>query len=180
MKNFRPIFQINSCPEQKEGVRLSFIFFQTYEMKTAKLISLFSTFLLTVGATAQCLLWTCKRPTDMTEFQGSVGTIYLMVLSPDGKLTASGGSSAWSNDPDSVTAIRIFDTETGQEIRNFAKEHWMVRSIAFSPDGKTLVSGGMKTKGGHIIIGMVSVPLMDSLGQRQIPEDSCTADKSIS
>lgn len=52
--------------------------------------------------------------------------------SPDGKRTALGDG----------IAIRIIDTATGKEIIRIQAHTAKVTALAFSPDGKTLASGG--------------------------------------
>ena len=101
----------------------------------------------TANTNAQSPIWTYEPPENTDEFfQGPID-VKSVSFSPDGKLIASGGSGTWSFSPDSDPAINIFDAETGREILSFAHEHWQVRSIAFSPDGKTLASGGTKPEG---------------------------------
>jgi WD40 repeat protein len=37
--------------------------------------------------------------------------------------------------------IKLWNVETGKEIRTLKGDDWFVKSVNFSPDGKTLVSG---------------------------------------
>ena len=53
-------------------------------------------------------------------------------FSPDGKTLVSGSDD---------NTIKLWDVETGQEIRTLKGHDNYVRSVNFSPDGKTLVSG---------------------------------------
>ncbi|MFM6375544.1 MAG: WD40 repeat domain-containing protein, partial [Microcystis panniformis] len=53
-------------------------------------------------------------------------------FSPDGKTLVSG---SYDN------TIRLWNVETGQEIRTLTGHDRSVSSVNFSPDGKTLVSG---------------------------------------
>ena len=68
---------------------------------------------------------------------GDIGTIYAMDLSADGKLLAVGG---WTKSRDHE--IRLFDYRTGRLLSLLRGHTNVVNSLAFSPDGKKLVSGG--------------------------------------
>ncbi|MEO2035699.1 MAG: Gfo/Idh/MocA family oxidoreductase [Planctomycetaceae bacterium] len=59
-------------------------------------------------------------------------------ISPDGKWLASA-----SGDPDRVTQsgqVRLWNTETGKAVREFPKHKRASTAVAFSPDGKFLIS----------------------------------------
>jgi RNA polymerase sigma factor (sigma-70 family) len=63
---------------------------------------------------------------DPKDNQGPTAT------SPDGKIQAVGKDRG----------VSLFDTGSGKELRRFAGHQDRVTALAFSPDGKTLVSGG--------------------------------------
>ena len=57
---------------------------------------------------------------------------------PDGKLLAAGDLSS-SGAADGM--VRLWDTESGKELRQFRGHKHSIHSLAFSPDGKTLATG---------------------------------------
>jgi WD40 repeat protein/beta-lactamase regulating signal transducer with metallopeptidase domain len=68
----------------------------------------------------------------------SFSTVLGIAFSRDGKLMASGG---FANDQGTYFA-RLWEVKTGKEIRRFAhsKRSYGIRSLAFSPDAKTLAT----------------------------------------
>jgi WD40 repeat protein len=62
---------------------------------------------------------------------------FVVAFSPDGKLLASRSGSA--EDGDSL--VHLWDAATGKMVRQLDGHHQRVTAFAFSPDGKTLVSG---------------------------------------
>ncbi|MFW6359623.1 MAG: caspase family protein [Chroococcales cyanobacterium] len=66
-------------------------------------------------------------------FDSSVGAIWSVDISPDGKMIASGGSQQ---------PIILWNAETGSLIRTLTQHSGRVLSVAFSPTGELLASGG--------------------------------------
>ena len=83
---------------------------------------------------------TLKRPSRsewigslVSWFDSSVGSIWSVAVSPDGKTFASGGSDM---------PIELWELETGKLVRILTEHSGTVYCVAFSSDGKTLASGG--------------------------------------
>src|SRR5262249_11765222 len=62
---------------------------------------------------------------------------YPLIYAPDGRMLAS---------CDSGNAIRLWDAATGKEIRQIRPQGDFVRSLVFSPDGKTVITASFQSK----------------------------------
>ncbi len=91
-------------------------------------------FLITLTAFAQKpgLFTTVPKKPEIYVQTGHSSDVHAVVFSPDGKTIASG-----SND----NTIKLWDAESGQELKTFKGHSNTVFSVVFSPDGKTIVSG---------------------------------------
>jgi WD40 repeat protein len=58
-----------------------------------------------------------------------------VAFSPDGRMLATGS-----------TFIKLFDLETGLQIRTLRRDSGILKALAFSPDGKTLISSGLSQR----------------------------------
>ena len=84
------------------------------------------------------LLHTLNRPVDFfggvaSWFDSSVGIIWCVAISPDGKTVAASGSQQ---------PIQLWNAENGRLLRTFTEHSDSIYALAFSPDGETLASGG--------------------------------------
>jgi WD40 repeat protein len=88
-------------------------------------------------------LWDLAKRQEIMTFDGTTISI---AFSPDGKYLLCG--SPWAVgflSPDKPQTLKIFDVATGEEIRDFKLPpnlYQDVWSVAYSPDGKHVLSGG--------------------------------------
>lgn len=68
------------------------------------------------------------------------GRVFRVAFSPDGAILASGSPTVNFWEP--ITGIKFWDPTTGKVLRELPGHGFSITSLAFSSDGKTLVSGG--------------------------------------
>ena len=64
-------------------------------------------------------------------FRGQVDSVWCVAFSPDGRCLATGGASG---------TVRLWDADTGQELRTLIGHSGNVAGVAFSPNGERLVT----------------------------------------
>ena len=99
------------------------------------------TLLASIIGTAECniAIWNLQTKTQKICMMGHTGQITSLHFSPDGKLLASGSSSAYLGD-DSDNTVRIWDVETGQPLNVLTRHFEDVWQVAFGPTGNLLAS----------------------------------------
>lgn len=90
--------------------------------------------ILTCNGINAITVWNVHNRRPVREFFFTEQLIANIIrISPDGKLIATGGFG---------TQIRLHNAMTGEIIRVFKNDSHIVRTIAFSQDGKSIISGG--------------------------------------
>jgi hypothetical protein len=87
-------------------------------------------------------VWDARSGQQLLSFQGHTGRVYSVAFSPDGKRLASAGG-VWDDQKLRYVAgeLKLWDTDSGQEVHSIQGHTDLVTSVAFSPDGKRLASG---------------------------------------
>lgn len=100
------------------------------------------------------------NPNQIREFKGQKGRIFSVCFNPKGNLGFSGSSLNGKGE------ILCFEIDSGKELWRRKVSESPIYSLACSPDGKTLASGGYdghvrlhKVSSGEIIKNFISVPL---------------------
>ncbi|OGN72209.1 MAG: hypothetical protein A2X25_00675 [Chloroflexi bacterium GWB2_49_20] len=95
------------------------------------------------------ILWDVASGTKLHTFLDSNGGIYSVTFSPDGYMLASGSSDSFGTDGSFKGTTILWDVTSGNKLQTLAGDNIGVFCVAFSPDGRTLVSG---LKNGKILI----------------------------
>jgi WD40 repeat protein len=90
-------------------------------------------------------LWDAASGRELRTFNEHSCWIYAVAFSPDGHTIVS-SAVAYAQDGRSIDTnsgiLRLWDAVSGREIRSFNANSNGVNAVAFSPDGRTIVSGG--------------------------------------
>src|SRR5258706_8183715 len=71
-----------------------------------------------------------SAPVEIVPQLGPGGTVYGVAISPDGRFIASGSNT-----------VKLWDSKSGREVRSFAGHSSNISSVAFSPNGRQIISG---------------------------------------
>ena len=90
-------------------------------------------------------LWDAQSGQKLKQFEGHTNWVRTVVFSPDGRWLLSGSGGINNQGIATVgedNTIRLWDVTTGMEVRRYGRHEAPVVTLAFSSDGKRLLSGG--------------------------------------
>jgi hypothetical protein len=88
------------------------------------------------------ILWEVATGEPLRTFEGHTDAVVSVAFSPDGQMALSGSCYAESSDTGCVRGeLILWEVATGEPLRTFEGHTFSVRSVAFSPDGQTALSG---------------------------------------
>jgi len=99
--------------------------------------------ILAAGASdGSIFLLDLRNGNSLQHLAGSPESISALAFSPDGKLLACGRRFDFPRKQGQDNPIQLWDLATGKELRRLKGHKDTVLAFTFSPDGKTLASGG--------------------------------------
>ncbi len=86
-------------------------------------------------------VWDADTGTETLSLKGHTGPVTSVAFSPDGKRIVSGSGGFDDHGRISPGEVKVWDAATGTEALSLKGHTALVTSVAFSPDGKRIVSG---------------------------------------
>jgi WD40 repeat protein len=106
------------------------------------------TTLVTAGTDGMVRVWGVPGKKEIRHFDGKVGEVDALALSPDGKMVALTGSARWS--APKPGGVRTLDVATGKQLGERGLLDHEVSCLCFSRDGKGLAVGACGLQEGKI------------------------------
>jgi WD40 repeat protein len=108
------------------------------------------------AADRSIILWDIAEGRPRRTLEGQKSPVMSLAYSPDGQTLASAGSQRMVVEGNRRTfgpgEVLLWDVDTGRAKSSFRGHEGLIDSIAFSPDGQTLASGGYDTPAGDVIL----------------------------
>ncbi|HMF13724.1 MAG TPA: serine/threonine-protein kinase [Gemmataceae bacterium] len=113
--------------------------------------------LVTGGADRTVRVWNSTTGKELITLRGHGARINSVAFSPDGKQIASGDGAGAFTVRDEPGEVRIWDASSGQVLRALNSGIRAVTCIAFSPDGKRIVTCGRQVVAWDLATGQKTV-----------------------
>ena len=84
-------------------------------------------------------VWDAQTGKEVLSLKGHIGSVYSLMFSPDGKRLVSGSGGFDGQGRPLPGEVKVWDAQTGQEALSLKGHTNWVSSVAFSPDGQTLI-----------------------------------------
>ena len=87
-------------------------------------------------------VWDAKRGSEAFSLKGHTGTVYSVAFSPDGKRIVGGSGADFDHQQGrpGPGEVKVWDADKGTELLSLKGHSARVSSVAYSPDGKRIVS----------------------------------------
>jgi WD40 repeat protein/tRNA A-37 threonylcarbamoyl transferase component Bud32 len=95
-------------------------------------------------------VWDAATGQEKLSLKGHTGLVSDVAFSPDGTRIVSGGEGSGKAGKPLPGEVKVWDAVTGQEQLSLKGHTLRVTNVAFSPDGKRLVSGGGSIHWGEV------------------------------
>src|SRR5262249_33129547 len=106
---------------------------------------------LAVATMDKLALWDSRTGQKRQDLAKLDEPILSLAFSPDGKRLAGRGVQVpWGEQKPRPHALTLWDAATGKELHSLRGHRGWVTALAFSPDGRTLVSGGGAYERAHL------------------------------
>jgi WD40 repeat protein len=93
------------------------------------------------GSSFSAELWDAATGKRLRQFRQPLGDVISVAFSPDCRFVLLGTNVILPPaKPDQDSSVELFDVSTGQQIQSFKEPSWSVPSLAFSPDGRLVLT----------------------------------------
>src|SRR5207244_592610 len=89
------------------------------------------------------LIWNVESGQLVLTLRGAAGRVGCVTYSPDGRRVAAGTYDAYDGlVANAAVGVHVWDAQAGRPLHSFKLPPGVVRTVAFSADGRSLLAGG--------------------------------------